>query len=205
MKPRKHNRINHADGGCSVFEISIDFSTRKTLKLLMYHELLHFALHYAGFPSGHTILFYHLESMFEDYAFFNNELEKDFDKRVIAKCIGNLDLPRPSNLKKLYKAKDLEVSDEFSEIMEDHIREMAERQNAVVKARMAKNKTKRKIAASKSEKVATKKEDNSGRQEITLQEWIKIDPAGYNKARELGFIPEICEKMGWAYEESQAV
>jgi hypothetical protein len=30
MKPRKHNRINHANGACSVF--GIDFATRKIAK-----------------------------------------------------------------------------------------------------------------------------------------------------------------------------
>lgn len=64
------------------------------LELLVYHELLHFALFHAGAPHGHTPAFHALEANFKGFKKSNKDLNGFFHSHVIGDQIGKRRPPR---------------------------------------------------------------------------------------------------------------
>ncbi|MDA8418112.1 MAG: hypothetical protein M0Z90_03680 [Desulfobacteraceae bacterium] len=71
-------------------EVSAD-----ALELLVYHELLHFALFHAGVPFGHTRAFHALEARYTGFKKAHKEKSDFYHSHVIGDQIGKRRPPRP--------------------------------------------------------------------------------------------------------------
>lgn len=81
--------------------------SRDSVKLLVYHEMLHIKLYMEGRPFGHTREFNRREREFKGFATHDKDMELFFSKHIIGKPLGSTNFKKP---KTIYTSKRFKLS-----------------------------------------------------------------------------------------------